>query len=227
MMKISVLGTGMVGRAHAEKLTSLGYEVMIGTQDVEKTMAKDKPDDMGNPPFSVWHKDHKQIMLASFAQAAKHGEIIVEALHGDIVVKVLTTVATDLADKILIDIANPLDFTKGMPPSLFISNTDSLGEHVQKALPRTKVVKTFNTMNAMLQVNPQMLKEGDHHIFISGNDVKAKVSVTGILKSYGWKNIIDLGDITTARGTEMLMPFWLRLWGTLKTPMFNYKIVQN
>lgn len=112
-----------------------------------------------------------------------------------------------------------------MPPSLFVSNTDSLGEQVQKVLPNTKVVKTFNTMNAMLQVNPQQLADGDHHIFVSGNDAEAKNTVTELLKSYGWKHIIDLGDITTARGTEMMMPVWLRLWGSLKTPMFNYKIV--
>lgn len=224
-MNISVLGTGMVGRAHAEKLVSLGHVVVIGTKDVQRTMTNDKPDGMGNPPFSVWHKDHTQIKLVSFADAAKHGEIIFEALHGAIVVEVLRSVETELIGKVVIDIANPLDFSHGMPPSLFISNTDSLGEQVQNALPKAKIVKTFNTMNALLQVNPRLLKDGDHHIFVSGNDPAAKNQVTELLKSYGWKFIIDLGDITTARGTEMLMPFWLRLWGSLKTPMFNYKIV--
>lgn len=226
-MKVSVLGTGMVGRAHATKLLAMGHDVVIGTNDVTKTMAATKPDAMGNPPFSVWYKDHGKIRLATFADAAIHGEIVIEALHGEIAVEVLKKIESELADKILIDISNPLDFSKGMPPSLFVSNTDSLGEQVQNALPRVKVVKTFNTMTAPLQVNPTMLKDGDHHIFVSGNDSSAKMKVTNLLKSYGWKNIIDLGDITTARGTEMLMPFWLRLWGTLKTPMFNYKIVQN
>lgn len=226
-MKIGVLGAGMVGRAHAAKLIELGHEIVIGTKDVAKTMTEDKPDAMGNPPFNVWHKDNNKVTLATFEEAAKHGEIIFEALHGAVAVEVLKTFEADLAGKILIDIANPLDFSKGMPPSLFVSNIDSLGEQIQKALPETKVVKTFNTINAMLQVNPQMLANGDHHIFMSGNDADAKVKVTEILKSYGWKNIIDLGDITTARGTEMLMPMWLRLWGTLKTPMFNYKIVKQ
>ncbi len=226
-MKIAVLGTGMVGRSHAAKLIELGHDVVMGTKDVEKTVAEDKPDQMGNPPFNVWHKDNGKVKLATFKEAAKHGEIVFEALNGAVVVEVLQALEAEITGKILIDIANPLDFSKGMPPSLFVSNTDSLGEQVQKALPKTKVVKTFNTMNAMLQVNPQILANGDHHIFVSGNDADAKAKITEILKSYGWKSIIDLGDITTARGTEMLMSMWLRLWGTLKTPMFNYKIIQE
>jgi predicted dinucleotide-binding enzyme len=225
-MKIAVLGTGMVGRAHAGKLVGLGHDVVIGTKDPAKTMAQDKPDAMGSPPFSVWHQDNSQIKLVSFSDAAKHGEVVFEALHGAAVVEVLISLQADLAHKILIDIANPLDFSKGMPPSLFVSNTDSLGEQVQKALPETKVVKTFNTMAVTLQVNPQMLANGDHSIFISGNDISAKAEVTKILNSYGWKDVIDLGDITTARGTEMLMPFWLRMWGSLQTPIFNYKIIR-
>lgn len=224
-MKIAVLGTGMVGRAHAKKLLELGHDVTVGTKDVEKTMAETKPDGMGNPPFSIWQKENPKVKLATFSDAVKNADMILEALHGAIVVEVLKTLESSLVDKVLIDIANPLDFSKGMPPSLFVSNTDSLGEQIQRALPKTKVVKTFNTMNAMLQVNPQQLANGDHHIFISGNDPDAKTKVTELLKSYGWKNIIDLGDITTARGTEMMMPVWLRLWGALKTPMFNYKIV--
>ncbi len=224
-MKVAVLGTGMVGRAHAAKLVELGHDVTIGTNDVAKTLAETKPGQMGNPPFSEWQKANPKVKLATFADAVKDTDMILEALHGAIVVEVLKTLESDLVGKVLIDIANPLDFSKGMPPSLFVSNTDSLGEQVQKALPKTKVVKTFNTMNAMLQVNPQQLANGEHHIFVSGNDTDAKNTVTELLKSYGWKHIIDLGDITTARGTEMMMPVWLRLWGSLKTPMFNYKIV--
>lgn len=226
-MKISVLGTGMVGRSQAGKLIGLGHNVVMGTKNVEKTTAEEKSDAMGNPPFNIWHKEHQNLKLTSFGEAAKHGEIIFEALNGAAAVDVLKSLEAELAGKILIDIANPLDFSKGMPPFLFVNNTDSLGEQVQKAIPKTRVVKTFNTMNAILQVNPKMLAGGDHHIFVSGNDTDAKAKVTDILKSYGWKNIIDLGDITTARGTEMLMPVWLRLWDALKTPMFNFKIVKE
>jgi predicted dinucleotide-binding enzyme len=117
-MKVAVLGTGMVGRAHAGKLVELGHDVVIGTKYVAKTMAENKPDQMGNPPFSVWHKEHEKVKLATFAEAAKHGEIIWEALHGSVVVEVLKSLENELANKILIDITNPLDFSKGMPPTL-------------------------------------------------------------------------------------------------------------
>lgn len=177
--------------------------------------------------LSVWQKEHEKVKLVSFTNAAKHGEVIVEALKGEVATEVLKTLAEYLNDKILIDIANPLDFSKGMPPSLFVSNIDSLGEQIQKAVRQVKVVKAFNTTNAYLQVDPNQLADGDHHMFVCGNDAEAKAKVIEIAKSYGWKNIIDLGDITNARGMEMLMPIWLRLWGALKTPMFNYKIVKE
>lgn len=224
-MKISILGTGMVGRAHAARLAELGHEVVVGTRDVEKTLAQDKPDQMGNPPFSVWQKENPAVKLVTFSEAAAHGEMVINALHGQIAVETLKNVEKDLQSKVLIDITNPLDFSHGMPPMLFVSNTDSLGEQIQKALPEVKVVKAFNTTNALLQVNPMQLSDGDHHLFISGNDTDAKAQVTRLAEGYGWKHIIDLGDITAARGMEMLMPFWLRAWGTIKTPMFNYKIV--
>jgi predicted dinucleotide-binding enzyme len=225
-MNVGILGTGVVGRAHAEKLSKLGHQVVLGTQSVEKTLASKEKDVMGSPPFSEWHKEHGTIKLMTFAEAAAYGEIIYDALRGDIALSVLTALKQQLTDKILVDIANPLDFSKGMPPSLFVCNTDSLGEQIQEALPNTHVVKTLNTTNAFLQVDPTQLANGDHHIFVSGNDDEAKAKVKEILKSYGWKNIIDLGEITTARGTEMLLPLWLRLWGALKNPMFNFKIVQ-
>ena len=224
-MKIAVLGTGVVGRAHAQKLEELGHTVYMGTQDPKKTMAQSKPDAMGNPPFPVWYKDHKEVKLVTMREAAKKGEMVIEALHGQIVVEALKALKTELAGKVLIDLSNALDFSLGMPPSLFVSNTDSLGEQIQKAIPKTKVVKTFNTLSAALQINPHMLAGGDHHVFVSGNDAGAKKQVMELQKSYGWKHIIDLGDITTARGTEMLFPFWIRMMMAKGTPMFNYKIV--
>src|SRR3989344_9256858 len=164
-MKIAILGTGSVGRAHAAKLTELLHEVFMGTRDPGKTRAVTKPDAMGNAPFSAWYKDHANVKLVDFAEAAKSGEIVINALRGDSAVGVLKTLLDSLKDKTLIDISNPLDFSKGMPPSLFVCNTDSLGEQIQRALPKTKVIKTFNTVNAIIQVNPQLLANGDHDIF--------------------------------------------------------------
>lgn len=225
-MKFGILGTGMVGRAHAAKLVSLGHEVSIGTHDIEKTLAKTETDAMGNPPYGEWQKANPQVRLVTFKEAASEGEIIINALKGEVVLDELKKLDEELEGKILIDITNPLDFSKGMPPSLFISNTDSLGEQIQKLLPKTKVVKAFNTTNAFVQTDPQTLAAGDHHLFICGNDADAKAKVIEIAKSYGWNEIIDVGDISTARGTEMLLPIWVRLWGALQTPMFNFKIVK-
>lgn len=225
-MKFAVLGTGIVGRTHAARLKELKHDVVIGAHDVEKALVAKEPDQMGTPPFSLWHEEHSDIKVVTFEEAVKHGEIIVEALKGEVVVEALKKLEADINGKILIDISNPLDFSKGMPPSLFISNTDSLGEKIQRELPQVKVVKTFNTTNAFLQVDPMKLKGADHSIFVSGNDKDAKAKVEELLKSYGWRDIIDLGDITTARGTEMLFPIWLRLWGALQNPMFNFKVVR-
>lgn len=225
-MKVAILGTGMVGRAHAGKLASLGHEVFIGTKDVDATRASTETDAMGNVPFSAWEAEHKDVTLATFTDAAAHGEIVLNALRGDVSVQVLTSCADTLAGKVLVDIANPLDFSQGMPPSLSIVNTNSLGEEIQKALPNVKVVKAFNTLNAYLQVDPKNLADGAHSLFIAGNDAEAKAKVVELAKSYGWSDIIDLGDITNARGTEMILPIWLRLWGALQTPNFNIRVVR-
>jgi NADPH-dependent F420 reductase len=223
-MKVAVLGTGMVGQAHAGKLVEHGHKVVIGTNNVSKTLAKTEPNAMGRPPFSEWIKRHKAIKLVTFSDAAKHGEVIFCALSGDGALKVLKELKTDLAGKVLVDITNPLDFSNGFPPFLSVVNTDSLGEQIQKALPQTKVVKAFNTMNADVQVAPKEVANSDHELFIAGNDDWAKTKVKEIAKSYGWKNILDLGDIKSARGMEMILPIWLMIMNAKKTSKFNFKI---
>lgn len=226
-MNSGILGTGMVGRVLAAKMVELGHDVMLGTRDVAALNARTKPDGMGNPPFSVWHKDNRQVQVGEFAEAAAHGELLFNCTNGMASLGVLKQAgAANLQGKVLIDIANPLDFSQGMPPSLSVSNTDSLGEQIQRAFPRVSVVKTLNTLNANLMVDPQQLAGGNHTIFVSGNDADAKAQVTTLLQQFGWQDIIDLGDITTARGTEMLLPIWIRLMGALQTPMFNFKIVR-
>jgi len=227
-MNIGVLGTGGVGQTIALKLSQIGHAVMIGTRDVEKTLANTQPDGYGNPPFSAWVKANPNIKLGSFAESAQFGEVIINATAGHSTITALEAAGeANLSGKIIIDISKPLDFSKGMPPSLFVSNTDSLAEQIQARFPSAKVVKTLNTLTSALMVNPSALADGDHHIFVSGNDADAKEVVIEYLKTwFGWKNIINLGDITTARGTEMLLPVWVRLWGVLGTGMFNFKIVQ-
>ncbi len=165
--------------------------------------------------------------LGTFGDAAAHGEMVVNATAGAVSLEVLRQAGEEnLNGKPLIDISNPLDFSKGMPPTLSVSNTDSLGEQIQRRFPEARVVKTLHTMNAYLMVDPIQLAGADHTVFVSGDDAEAKTTVTELLRSFGWTDLIDLGDITTARGTEMLLPVWLRLFGALQKPIFNFKIVR-
>jgi predicted dinucleotide-binding enzyme len=182
---------------------------------------------MGNPPYRDWAAAHPEVRLATFAAAAALAELVVNATSGQVSIAALTEAGRDnLAGKILLDIANPLDSSAGFPPTLFVKDTDSLGERIQSAFPEAKVVKTLNTLNAALMVHPTRLADGEHTVFVSGNDADAKKTTTALLESFGHTDVIDLGDISTARGTEMLLPIWLRLMGALHTPTFNFKIVR-
>jgi predicted dinucleotide-binding enzyme len=227
-MKIGVFGTGVVGQTMSGKLVELGHDVMVGTRDVAQTIARTDPDPYGRPPFNVWLKQNPGAKIGTFTGAAKHAEILINATSGMGSLETLNQAGeTNLNGKLLIDISNPLDFSKGMPPVLSVCNTDSLGEQIQRAFPNAKVVKTLNTVTASLMVNPRQLADGEHHIFVSGNDTEAKTQVMNLLTTwFGWKQIVDLGDITTARGTEMYLPIWLRLWGALGTGMFNIQVVK-
>ncbi len=225
-MKIAVLGTGMVGRALAARLSGLGHDVTIGTRDPQATLARTEPDGMGNPPFRTWSADHPDVALAALGEAAADAELVVNATSGSGALPALEQAGADhLAGKVLIDISNPLDFSQGFPPTLFVKDTDSLGEQIQRAFPQTRVVKTLNTLNADLMVDPASLG-AETSVFVSGDDAAAKATVTSILESFGHTDVIDLGDISTARGTEMYLPIWLRLMGALGTAAFNVKVVR-
>jgi len=225
-MKYAVLGTGTVGRAIADRLDELEHDVTIGTRDPQAILARTETDGMGNAPYADWAAQHAGIRLATFADAAAGADVVVNATNGTASLEVLALAGADnLAGKVLIDIANPLDFSQGVPPTLFVKDTDSLGEQIQRAFPATRVVKTLNTLTAGLMVRPDALPEGSS-VFVSGDDADAKSVVSTLLKEFGHADVIDLGDLSTARGTEMLLPVWLRLWGALGTPMFNFKIVR-
>ena len=226
-MKIAVLGTGVVGQTIAEKLAALEHDVTMGTRDVKKALATTGKDMFGRPAFGEWYSGHANIKIATFADAAAFGEFIINATNGMGSLNALEqAVKENMKNKILLDVSNPLDFSKGMPPSLSVSNTDSLGEQIQRAFPETKVVKSLQTMNAYLMVNPSLVP-GDHTVFLGGNDTEAKLKIRGLLIIFGWKdeNILDLGDITTARGTEQMLPIWVRIMTTLQHPFFNFRIV--
>lgn len=226
-MKIGIFGTGVVGRTLAARLVGLEHEVMIGTRDAAATLAKAESDMFGNPPFSTWSAQNPKVALGTFPEAAAFGEILWHATAGTAALEALRLAgAANLAGKTLVDITNPLDFSRGFPPSLFVCNTDSLGEQIQAAFREVKVVKSLNTMTAKVMVEPARLSQ-DHTVFVNGNDDGAKAQVSAILTGwFGWKSVIDLGDITASRGVEMVLPLWLRLMGPMKTPLFNFSIAK-
>jgi len=215
-MRIGVLGTGVVGATIGSALVGRGHEVRMGSRTADNARAASWRESAG-----------ARASQGTYADAAAFGEVVLNCTAGVGSLEALDRAGHDnLRGKVLIDIANPLDFSKGMPPALAVCNTDSLGEQIQRALPDTQVVKALNTMTAYLMVEPSLVP-GDHNVFLSGNDAAAKARVAGWLGEwFGWKpgSIVDVGDITTARGTEMLLPIWVRLWGALGTPYFNFHI---
>jgi hypothetical protein len=226
-MNIGIIGSGIVGQTLGAKLAEEGHHVVLGTRDPEKL---DDKRGFGDALADWLAKAGKNAKVATFADAAQHGEIVINATAGTATLKALESAGkANLKGKILIDVANPLDFSKGMPPTLTVCNTDSLGEQVQRAFPEAKVVKTLNTVNANMMVAPGTVGNGDHVIFVCGDDAEAKAQVARYLHDwFGWKeeSVIDLGGIEAARGTEMLLPLWVRLMGVLGTPMFNFRIVR-
>jgi hypothetical protein len=214
-MRIAVLGTGAVGRNVGGRLAELGHEVTLGTRDPEATRARE---------------DYEEVPgagLATFADAARDADLVVNATNGGATLAVLALAGAEtLAGKVLVDLSNPLDFSRGMPPTLLVKDTDSLAEQVQRAYPDTRVVKTLNTMNNALMVHPETLAGGDHTTFVAGDDAEAKAKVSGLLAELGHRDVLDLGDLTGARGVEMILPLWVRLMGTLGTPHFQFKVVR-
>ena len=220
-MKIAVLGTGMVGQALAARLSGLGHTVTVGTRDPEATLARTEaptsargsastprspsPRTPRRPPVPSW---------SCWRATARASHDMLAAAGGD-----------HLDGTVVLDISNPLDFSAGFPPSLFVKDTDSLGEQLQRRFPGLRIVKSLNTLNASLMVEPAALGTSST-VFVSGDDAEAKALVVSLLESFGHDDVIDLGGIETARGAEMVLPLWLRLMGALGTPHFNLKVVR-
>lgn len=214
-MKISVLGTGIVGRNLATKLVQLGNEVKLGSRTAD------------NKDGVEWAKTNgPKASCGTFADSAAFGELVFNCTNGQHTIEALKSAGEgNLNGKILVDVANPLDFSTG-ELRLTVSNTDSLGEQVQRTFPNAKVVKALNTLNTDIQVNPALLP-GDHDVFMSGNDEGAKAQVADMLRSFGWKSIIDLGGIKASRGMEALLLLWIHLYGKYPDGRFNYRIVRK
>ena len=218
-MKIAILGTGTVGATLGTKLVQQKQEVMLGSRTANSEGA------------AKWlHSVGAHAQVGTFAEAAAFGEMIFDCTNGANALTALRLAGTgNLRHKILIQVGNPLDFSKGMPPSLTVCNTDSLGEQTQREFPEARVVKALNTVNCEVMINPARIP-GDHALPICGNDPAAKEEVAGKLcEWFGWKpsNIVDIGDISGARGTEMYLPLWLRLWSAVGSPVFNIQLVRE
>ena len=215
-MKVGILGTGAVGETLGSKLVELGHEVRMGSRTAD------------NPKAHAWaQKAGPRASAGTFADAAAHGALLFNATAGAGSLEALHMAGErHLAGKVVVDVSNPLDFSRGMPPTLGVGNTDSLGEQLQRAFPAARIVKALNTMWCGVMVNPRMLPD-THHTFLSGNDAEAKREVRALLGTFGWRDeeVVDLGDITTARGTEGYLPLWLRIWGATKQGAFNIRIV--
>jgi predicted dinucleotide-binding enzyme len=224
-MRIAVLGTGPVGQAVAGRLAELGHEVVVGTRDPDTTMSR--TDDDGVATYAAWLAEHPGVDLRAFGDAAAGAEVVVNASGGDVSLGVLEQAGDDnLAGKVLVDLSNPLDHSQGFPPTLFVKDTDSLAEQIQRAHPRARVVKTLNTMNNEVMVRPAALGAGTT-VFVSGDDADAKSLVTGLLEQMGHDDVLDLGGLETARGAEMFLPLWIRMRLALGTNAFNIKVVRG
>ncbi|MGN7249551.1 NADPH-dependent F420 reductase [Arthrobacter sp. SAFR-014] len=218
-MRIAVLGTGVVGRTLAGKLVECGHDVVLGSRTATNEAAVGWAAGAG-----------QRAKAATFLDAAAEAEVVINATPGAVSLEVLAAASTkNLAGKVLIDVANPLDHSAGFPPSLSISNTDSLAETIQRAFPTARVVKALNTMRADVMVAPDRLAGGDHDVFMAGDDERAKEVVAGILREFGWRaeHIRDLGPLDAARGMEMWLPLWLRIFLKQGGSPFNIKVVSD
>jgi predicted dinucleotide-binding enzyme len=215
-MKIGVLGTGTVGRALGTALVALDHEVRLGSRSAN------------NPQAIEWAAVNSRTDgTGTFGEVATWAELVVNATNGGASVAMLSEISDQVGDSIVVDVSNPLDFSRGFPPTLSVVNDDSLGEQIQRALPRARVVKALNTLNADLMLRPQALPEPTD-LFIAGDDSAAKELVRGLLTSAGWlpENIHDLGGIEASRGPEMWLPLWLRLMGSTGSAGFNIHVVR-
>ena len=209
-MHIAILGTSAVGPALGRALRAASHDVTIGTRDPERTRAREQWAGVDLP-------------LAAYQDL--DADLFINATNGGGSLAALQAVGEALNGKVVIDASNPLDHSQGFPPSLFVSNTDSLAEQLQRALPEARLVKMFNTMANEVMINPRGLS-ADSTIFIAGNDPEAREAAAAVAADLGWTDVFDLGDLTAARGLEMFIPLWARMYVQLGRPTFNIKLVR-
>jgi 8-hydroxy-5-deazaflavin:NADPH oxidoreductase len=214
-MRVGILGSGDVGRALGTAFAEHGHQVTLGTRTVDK------------PELLAWKQaTGRGATIGSFAEAARSGEVLVLCCLGTAVDSVIDLAGPAHFDgKLLIDATNALDLSRGMPPGLFVGLTDSLGERVQRKLPKARVVKCFNIVPNPVMAHPQ-LAGGTADMIIAGNDAAAKSQVTDVLRSFGWSGAIDIGGIEGARWLEALVPLWVRVAAAVGSYQVAFKVVR-
>lgn len=225
-MKITVIGSGVVGQALASRLFQAGHELVMATRDPEVTASRTEPNPQSGVSFSSWYSKHQEVALVPFTAVPGDTQLFINATGGVYSLDILKSIGKEvLSGKVLLDVSNPLDFSGGWPPSLSICNTDSLAEQIQRTYPDSLVVKSLNTVNYQVMIAPEIVP-GNHQLFLSGEDESAKNTVRQLLGEMGWpsERVIDLGGIQSARGTEMMMPMWLGLMGIFGSPILNFEI---
>lgn len=213
-MRHAMLGTGMVGKAIGERLIELGDEVCMGSRTPDNEVAAAWAEAQGD-----------RASLATFQDAVAGADFVWLAVKGEHALEVLASVGDVLEGKTVLDLTNPLDFSQGFPPRLFVCNDDSLGEQLQRAHPDADIVKTFNTLSHVLMVNPGALPE-EHDVFVAGESETAKEQVSTLIERLGHKTPLDLGGIEASRGLEAWLLLWTRLYGVIGTPFYNLRLVR-
>jgi 8-hydroxy-5-deazaflavin:NADPH oxidoreductase len=213
-MRIAVIGSGVVGRTLAEAFAGQGHDVAVGTRDPEETKRREE-----------WAGS--SLSLQPMETVAAEADFVVNATSGSASLEALGRVGSGhLSGKVLLDVSNPLDFGSGFPPTLTVKDTDSVAEQIQRAFPAARVVKSLNTVTASVMVDPGSVGEGDTSIFVAADDASARAETRSLLEGLGWRDVIELDGLQNARGLEMWVSLWVRLMGTLGTPVFNIKVVR-
>ena len=214
-MRIGILGSGGVGQALGTRLANLGHDVTLGAREA------------ANPRVVLWAEAH-DARCGTFADAAAGAELVINATAGQHSVAAVELAGGNpaFAGTVLLDVSNPIDISdSGL--RLTVVNTDSVGERLQRALPDARVVKSLNTVNGTVMVEPTLVP-GHHTMFVAGDDDAAKATVTGLLREFGWpeEDILDLGGIVEARAMEMYLPLWISIMkATGGNLAFNINVV--
>lgn len=216
-MKIGIIGAGNAGKTLGSAFAKQGYHVMLGSRQPEKLADWLRLEDV----------HQKRILVGTLHETAAFGDLLVHAITGQGAIEALKMAGEEnLREKTLLDISLPIHLTEGRI-TLFTSTGESLGERIQATFPEAKVVKAMNHIAAGVMVDPGIVANGDHDLFMCGNDAAAKQMVSTLLKgAFGWKRIYDLGDLSAAQATEGLALLASHVAAALGHGMMNFKVAQ-